>query len=63
MQLFLNFLDNPVPENNIWEQLDDRQKTAVIEVVTRILVKAVKEDKHGRDRISSSTSDGSTDNE
>ena len=40
MQLDLNFLDLPVPENGVWEQLGDEQKAVVIETITRILTKA-----------------------
>ena len=40
MQLDLNFLDVPVPENRVWERLSDEQKAVAVETVTRILTKA-----------------------
>ncbi len=40
MQLDLNFLDVPVPENRVWERVGDEQKAVVIETITRILTKA-----------------------
>ena len=39
-QLNLNFIDIPIPETCLWEQLDDEQKRIVIETLTRLLVKA-----------------------
>jgi hypothetical protein len=40
VQLDLNFLDLPVPENRVWERLCDEQKAVVIQTITRILTKA-----------------------
>ena len=40
VQLDLNFLDVPVPENRVWERLCDEQKAVAVETVTRILTKA-----------------------
>lgn len=37
-QLHLNFIDIPVPETCLWEQLDDDQKQIVIEILARLLV-------------------------
>ncbi len=39
-QLNLNFLEIPTPEMHLWEQFDDAQKRAVIETLSRLLVKA-----------------------
>jgi hypothetical protein len=39
-QPYLNFLDLPVPETCLWGQLADQEKTAVIEILTRLMVKA-----------------------
>jgi predicted Fe-S protein YdhL (DUF1289 family) len=39
-QLNLNFLDIPIPETCLWEQLDDEQKRSVVEALARLLVKA-----------------------
>lgn len=40
-QLILNFIDIPIPETCLWEQLDDDQKRIVIETLARLLVKAI----------------------
>ena len=39
-QLILKFIDIPIPETCLWEQLDDDQKRIVIETLARLLVKA-----------------------
>lgn len=44
MQLNLGFLDLPVPESQIWETLDDKQKQLVTSVITRITIKAATHD-------------------
>jgi len=41
-QLNLNFLDIPVPETCLWEQLDDLQKRTVVETLARLLVQATR---------------------
>jgi len=41
-QLHLNFLDIPIPETCLWEQLDDQQKRSVVEALARLLVKATR---------------------
>jgi predicted Fe-S protein YdhL (DUF1289 family) len=41
-QLNLNFIDIPIPETCLWEQLDDEQKRSVIEALARLLVKATR---------------------
>jgi len=43
-QLNLNFIDVPIPETCLWEQLDDKQKRLVTEILTRLLVKATRDD-------------------
>ena len=42
-QLNLNFIDIPIPETCLWEQLDDEPKRIVIETLTRLLVKATRD--------------------
>ena len=37
------FIDIPIPETCLWEQLDDEQKRIVIETLTRLLVKATRD--------------------
>jgi hypothetical protein len=39
-QLTLNFTDIPLPETHLWEQFDDEQKRIVIEILSRLFVKA-----------------------
>jgi len=41
MQIKLNFLDLPVPQTLVWDQLDDEQKAVVIETVARLIVKMI----------------------
>lgn len=41
-QLNLNFLDIPIPETCLWEQLDDDPKRCVVEALARLLVKATR---------------------
>jgi len=41
-QLNLNFNDIPIPEMHLWEQFDDQQKRIIIEIVSRLLVKATR---------------------
>ena len=36
-QLHLSFIDIPVPETRLWEQLDDEHKQIVIETLARLL--------------------------
>jgi predicted Fe-S protein YdhL (DUF1289 family) len=44
-QLNLNFHDIPIPETHLWEQFDDEQKRAVIETLSRLLVKATQDNR------------------
>jgi hypothetical protein len=39
-QPFLNFLDLPIPETCLWGQLTDQEKTVVIDLFARLMVKA-----------------------
>jgi hypothetical protein len=41
-QLNLNFLDIPIPETCLWEELDDQHKQLVIETLARLIVNAVR---------------------
>jgi hypothetical protein len=37
-QLNLNFLDIPIPETCLWEQLDDEHRQLVIETLARLMI-------------------------
>lgn len=39
MQLKLNFLDLPVLQTYLWEQLDQEQRAIVIEAIARLIAK------------------------
>ena len=41
-QLNLNFHDIPIPETHLWQQFDDEQRRAVIEVLSRLLIKTIR---------------------
>ena len=41
-QLHLSFIDIPVPETRLWEQLDDEHKRIVIEMLARLLVQTTR---------------------
>ena len=49
-QPYLNFLDLPVPENCLWGQLTDQEKTAVIETLTRLMLKAALASNHNQEK-------------
>jgi hypothetical protein len=40
LQRNLNFLDIPIPETQVWETLDNEQRTVAIEVLARLIVQA-----------------------
>lgn len=40
LQRNLNFLDLPIPETQVWETLENDQRTVVIEVLARLIAKA-----------------------
>ena len=41
-QLNLIFTDLPLPETQLWEQFDQTQKQVLIEILTRLMVKAAR---------------------
>jgi len=41
-QLTLNFTDIPIPETPVWAQFDDEQKRIVVEILSRLFVKATR---------------------
>jgi hypothetical protein len=41
-QLNLHFLDIPIPETCLWEELDEEHKLLVIETLARLMVSAVR---------------------
>ena len=41
-QMPLKFIDIPVPDKHLWEQLADEPKQAVIETLARLLSQAVR---------------------
>ena len=49
-QLNLNFHDIPIPETHLWEQFDEEQKRAILEILSRLLVKATQNSQPGEDR-------------
>ena len=46
-QLNLNFNDIPIPETHLWEQFDDEQRRAVLEILSRLLVIATQDNQSG----------------
>jgi hypothetical protein len=36
----LNFLDRPAPQPEVWERLNDEQRTTVIDTMARVMGKA-----------------------
>jgi hypothetical protein len=45
-QLNLNFLDIPIPETCLWEQLGDQQKRIVVETLARLMINATRIEQH-----------------
>jgi hypothetical protein len=41
-QLNLNFIDIPIPETCLWEELGDEQKQLVVETLARLMIKAAR---------------------
>lgn len=41
-QLNLIFNDLPIPETHLWEQFDEEQRHAVLEILSRLLVQATR---------------------
>jgi hypothetical protein len=51
VQRLLNFLDLPIPETQVWETLEEQQRTLTIEVLARLIAKATRrpeEESHDR---------------
>jgi phenylpyruvate tautomerase PptA (4-oxalocrotonate tautomerase family) len=46
-QLNLKFIDLPLPQTLLWEQLDDKQKQIIIETLARLIAKAARASKNG----------------
>lgn len=42
-QLNLNFNEIPIPETHLWEQFDAEQRRVVIEILSRLLVQATRD--------------------
>ena len=42
MQRLLNFLNLPIPETQVWETLEEQQRTLAIEVLARLIAKATR---------------------
>ena len=42
-QLNLNFHNTPIPETHVWEQFDDEQRRVVLEILSRLLVQATRD--------------------
>lgn len=49
-QLNLNFHEIPIPETHLWEQFEEEQQRAVLEILSRLLVKATQNSQSGADR-------------
>lgn len=50
MQLHLTFLDVPAPEPDVWKELNEAQRTVVIEALARLIAQAaVAEDREEED--------------
>jgi hypothetical protein len=42
LQRLLNFLDDPIPETQIWETLENETTTLAIEVLARLIAQATR---------------------
>jgi hypothetical protein len=40
LQRILNFLDIPIPKIQVWETMENEQRTVAIEVLARLIAKA-----------------------
>ena len=45
-QLNLKFSDVPIPEELVWEQVDEKQRQIVVEALARLIAKAARASKH-----------------
>ena len=51
MQRMLNFLDLPIAETQVWETLEEQQRTFALEVLARLIAKATRiTEEEGHDR-------------
>ena len=51
MQRMLNFLDLPIAEAQVWETLEEQQRTLALEVLARLIAKATRiTEAEGHDR-------------
>jgi hypothetical protein len=47
MQIKLSFMEDlPVPQTSVWDQMDDEQKTVVIETIARLIAKMISVQNH-----------------
>ena len=47
MQIKLSFMDDlPVPQTSVWNQIDDEQKTVVVETIARLIAKMITAENH-----------------
>jgi len=47
----LNFLDLPIPETQMWETLEEQQRSLALEVLARLIAKATRStEEEGHDR-------------
>jgi hypothetical protein len=47
MQIKLSFVDDlPVPQTSVWDQVDDKQKTVVIETIARLIANMISAENH-----------------
>jgi hypothetical protein len=49
MQLYLQFLEIPVPDTCVWERLNPEQQATVIDVLARLMIKAIASDRKEND--------------
>ena len=51
LQRMLNFLDLPIAETQVWETLEEQQRTFALEVLARLIAKATRiTEEEGHDR-------------
>jgi len=47
VQIKLSFMDDlPVPQTSVWNQIDDEQKTVVVETIARLIAKVITAENH-----------------